>query len=183
MNPDHKTYERYGNFIINRSESLGTGSYGYVWKGYLIGPNQVLEPVAIKEFYNDKNNFNEIQTLQILNHPNIVKYIDYKNSGTSVFMVMELCEGGTLDDLLQSLDILETDRLINLYSQVVRGIKFMYEKKILHRDIKPSNLLVKKNTIKIADFGTSKMNMSNELKTLVGTPLFFSPELFSVKEG
>lgn len=154
-----------------------------MWKGYLIGPNQVLEPVAIKEFYNDKNNFNEIQTLQILNHPNIVKYIDYKNSGTSVFMVMELCEGGTLDDLLQSLDILETDRLINLYSQVVRGIKFMYEKKILHRDIKPSNLLVKKNTIKIADFGTSKMNMSNELKTLVGTPLFFSPELFSVKEG
>lgn len=98
-------------------------------------------------------------------------------------MVMELCEGGTLDDLLQSMEVVDESRLVQLYSQIVRGIKFMYNKKILHRDIKPSNLLVKHNTIKIADFGTSKMNSSNELKTLVGTPLFFSPELFSVKEG
>ena len=34
----------------------------------------------------------------------------------------------------------------------------MYEKKILHRDIKPSNILIKDNTVKIADFGTSKLN-------------------------
>lgn len=62
----------------------------------------------------------------------------------------------------------------------------MYEKKIIHRDIKPSNILVNKyNIIKIADFGTSKMGGSSEakLKTLVGTPLFFSPELFEMSFG
>lgn len=72
----------------------------------------------------------------------------------------------------------DTQKIISLYSQIISGIKFMYENKILHRDIKPSNLLVTKNkVIKIADFGTSKMNKSSELllKTLVGTPLFFSP--------
>ncbi len=72
----------------------------------------------------------------------------------------------------------DTQKIISLYSQIISGIKFMYENKILHRDIKPSNLLVTKNKIiKIADFGTSKMNKSSELllKTLVGTPLFFSP--------
>ncbi len=47
--------------------------------------------------------------------------------------------------------------LIMYYSQVIAGIKFMYEKNILHRDIKPSNILIKDNTVKIADFGTSKL--------------------------
>lgn len=69
-----------------------------------------------------------------------------------------------------------TDTVLGYYSQIVKGIKFMYDKNILHRDIKPSNILLKDNTIKIADFGTSKMKQENEMiRTLVGTPLFASP--------
>lgn len=64
----------------------------------------------------------------------------------------------------------------------------MYHKNILHRDIKPSNILItKKGIIKIADFGTSKINNNihnnYKLKTLVGTPLFFSPQLLSMSFG
>jgi serine/threonine protein kinase len=50
-----------------------------------------------------------------------------------------------------------TDQVIYYYSQIVKGMKFMYDKNILHRDLKPSNILLKDNKIKIADFGTSKM--------------------------
>lgn len=53
MSAKENAYERYGNFIINKSSSLGSGNYGNVWKGYLIGPNNTLEPVAIKESYNE----------------------------------------------------------------------------------------------------------------------------------
>lgn len=93
-------------------------------------------------------------------------------------MVMELCEKGTLDDLLYSQQTHNTSRAINIFSQILEGIKFMYGKKVLHRDLKPSNILVdSKGVIKIADFGTSKIHKSSEMKlrTLVGTPLFFSP--------
>jgi serine/threonine protein kinase len=76
-------------------------------------------------------------------------------------MVMELCESGTLEDLLFNMEEHDTEKIIGYYSQIVKGIKFMYDKKILHRDLKPSNLLVKKDKIKIADFGTSKMNKSS----------------------
>lgn len=78
-------------------------------------------------------------------------------------MVMQLCEGGTLQDLLMQFDEDEdlTDQVIYYYSQIVNGIKFMYEKNILHRDIKPSNILLKDNKIKIADFGTSKLKQEN----------------------
>lgn len=58
----------------------------------------------------------------------------------------------------------------------------MYNKKILHRDLKPQNILLKNNTIKIADFGTSKMNSSTILKTLAGTLLFSSPEMLQLHE-
>jgi serine/threonine protein kinase len=128
----------------------------------------------------------EIATLQVLKHPNIVRYRDYRISGNQVFMVMELCEGGTLDDLLYSLHTHDASTLIGLFSQIVAGVRFMYENNILHRDIKPSNILVtRRGVIKIADFGSSKMYRSSELmlKTLVGTPLFFSPELLQMSLG
>jgi serine/threonine protein kinase len=137
-----------------------------------------LESVAIKESAYDQKNIQEISTLQILTHPNIVRYIDYKISKDSLFLVMELCEGGTLEDLLMEFDDEEdlTDQVLYYYSQIVSGIRFMYEKNILHRDLKPSNILLKDNKIKIADFGTSKLKQENEMiRTLVGTTLFASP--------
>ncbi len=56
----------------------------------------------------------------------------------------------------------DSEKLIGYYQQILSGIQFMYDKKILHRDIKPSNLLVGRGgVIKIADFGTSKMDRSS----------------------
>lgn len=56
----------------------------------------------------------------------------------------------------------DSEKLIGIYQQILSGIRFMYDKKILHRDIKPSNLLVGRGgVIKIADFGTSKMDRSS----------------------
>jgi serine/threonine protein kinase len=77
-----------------------------------------------------------------------------------------------------------TSQVLHYYSQIVRGIRFMYEKNILHRDLKPSNILLKDGKIKIADFGTSKLKEENEMiKTLVGTPLFASPEILLLFAG
>lgn len=136
--------------------------------------------MAIKESVYDQQNIQEINTLQILTHPNIIRYIDYRMSGNSLFMVMELCEGGTLEDLLMTFRMDEdlTSQVMYYYSQIVKGIRFMYDKNILHRDLKPSNILIKDGKIKIADFGTSKLKEENEMiRTLVGTPLFASPEI------
>ena len=98
-------YDRYGDYIVDRRECLGSGTYGSVWRGFRLirtreGDDVQLEPVAIKESAYDQKNIQEISTLQILTHPNIVRYIDYKISKDSLFLVMELCEGGTLEDLL-----------------------------------------------------------------------------------
>lgn len=58
--------------------------------------------------------------------------------------------------------VLLQEYLLVVYRQIISGIKFMYSKKILHRDLKPSNILISKNNVvKIADFGTSKIDRNN----------------------
>lgn len=71
------------------------------------------------------------------------------------------------------------------YRQIVAAVRFMYSRSVLHRDIKPSNILVKGNIVKIADFGTAKFVEMGQLhhETLVGTPLFCSPEMLRVRLG
>ena len=86
-------YDRYGDYIVDRRHPLGSGTYGTVWKGYRLvrlkkGEEDHLETVAIKESMYDQKNIQEISTLQILNHPNIIRYIDYKISKESLFLVM-----------------------------------------------------------------------------------------------
>ena len=82
---------------------------------------------------------------------------------------MELCEGGTLEDLLMEFNEEEnwTDQVIYYYSQIVKGMKFMYDKNILHRDLKPSNILLnKKCDVKICDFGLGRgFEVEDEIKT------------------
>lgn len=86
-------YDRYGDYIVDRRESLGAGTFGAVWRGFRIihgreGEEDYLESVAIKESAYDTKNIQEISTLQILTHPNIVRYIDYKISKDNLFLVM-----------------------------------------------------------------------------------------------
>lgn len=86
-------FDRYGDYIVDRRESLGSGTYGTVWRGYRIlqereGAEDYLEAVAIKESAYDLKNIQEISTLQILSHPNIIRYIDYKISKDSLYLVM-----------------------------------------------------------------------------------------------
>lgn len=67
----------------------------------------------------------------------------------------------------------------NFFVQMVKGYHHMRQKGYIHRDLKPANLLLRKNTIKIADFGFSKVSLNNspiKERFNVGSPLYMSPE-------
>lgn len=62
--------------------------------------------------------------------------------------------------------------------EILKGYKYLYDKKIVHRDLKPSNILMKRGKPKISDFGFGKILENFEtdvLKTLAGTPRYMSP--------
>ncbi|EKX52687.1 hypothetical protein GUITHDRAFT_64962 [Guillardia theta CCMP2712] len=96
-------------------------------------------------------------------HSNIIQFYGVQQMPDKVFIFMEYCPEGTLDDLIKSLSgnmkqgqpciVLKTAR--NYTRQIVCGLKHLHERKIVHRDLKPTNILLSGNgaKVKIADMG------------------------------
>ena len=124
-----------------------------------------------------------------MNHPNIVKQYeiikDERNS--KLYIVMEYCDSEDLEKLISKYKFhkqLVDEKLIwNILIQILRALNYIHnEKKIVHRDIKPSNIFLdKSNNIKLGDFGLSKKFYNEYSNTIIGTPIYMSPELLERK--
>ena len=106
----------------------------------------------------------EINTLQVLDHPNIVKILDaypYVVDGKHVTVLeMEWLKGRDLQRYIEDSypNGLNTNEVKEIALQVLKGLKYAHEQNILHLDIKPSNLFKQTNgTVKIIDFGIAKV--------------------------
>ncbi|MGB1257579.1 MAG: serine/threonine-protein kinase, partial [Thiolinea sp.] len=126
------------------------------------------------------NFLNEGQIVAKLNHQNIVQIYDMKISGDICYMSMEYLDDGTLKDKLKH-HKLSVEESIYILQQVGAGLNHAHNHNYIHRDIKPANILFKSDgSIKLADFGISKLqNISGDL-TLIGlspgTPSYMCPE-------
>ena len=124
-----------------------------------------------------------------MNHPNIVKQYetinDVKNS--KLYIVMEYCDGEDLEKLILQKKFykqyLNEELIWDILFQTLRALNYIHnEKKILHRDIKPSNIFIDKDfNIKLGDFGLSKKFYNEYSNTIIGTPIYMSPELLERK--
>ena len=152
-----------------------------------------------------KNIFdNYYYALNDTNHPNIVKLIDKKETSKDVYLVLEYCNGGNLEDFSEKYfkenkKPLTEEIVQYIMRQVINTLKYLHQKKIIFRNIKPSKLLInyeneedKKNNnimkgkIKIADFAFSKHLEKGEFSNLLeetGNPVFIPPEIIFEENG
>ncbi|ARF11106.1 serine/threonine protein kinase [Hokovirus HKV1] len=194
------------SFIINRKYKifkdniLGKGAFGKVYKGIYVGPsNQLMTQgmdIAIKEMSQTNiNNLpkmngtpNEIMIIKKLvgkKHLNVVTFYDVVEFEDYTYIVMELCENGSLSSLLYDLKYKNNTTLNSsfvkfYFSQIISGMLFLHSLNIMHRDLKPENILLtnKKSTLKIVDFGLAKyLENDNLTTTMCGSPQYMAPEL------
>lgn len=176
---------------------LGAGGVGVVYRAEHTG---LRRPVALKVLRHGfeenphlRRRFErEARLLSQLSHPNVVALTDYGIADGLPYLVMELLEGRTLEDLLE-MDGPPAPRVaIEIVRAVVRGLAFAHDRNVLHRDLKPGNVFLQAlpddpHHVKLLDFGLAKLlvdeeNTSGEEPTLtkagtiVGTPAYMSPE-------
>ncbi|XP_042638379.1 serine/threonine-protein kinase Nek4 [Orycteropus afer afer] len=129
----------------------------------------------------------EAQLLSQLKHPNIVTYKESWEGGDGLlYIVMGFCEGGDLYRKLkeQKGQLLPESQVVEWFVQIAMALQYLHEKHILHRDLKTQNVfLTRTNIIKVGDLGIARVleNHCDMASTLIGTPYYMSPELFSNK--
>ena len=169
---------------IKRSElkfgrELGEGGFGTV---YLATWRQ--REVAVKKLHTIQTR--EMEIMPKLDHPNIIKLFGVVDEVPDRFLVMELCEGGSVRQYLNDYhgNRLPFEQFCDWVIQAALPIKYLNEMKIVHKDIKTPNYLITADgtcsTLKLGDFGLARKvinTMSNATST--ASYAWMAPELFT----
>ncbi|WP_317987871.1 protein kinase domain-containing protein [Hyalangium gracile] len=169
---------------------IGSGGMGEVYLGEQVSLGR---KVAIKVLHHDlhlqpgmSERFKrEARLLSAVEHPAVVRIIDFGESGDSACLVMELVEGDSLFELLRS-GPLAPARALTVLHQLAEGLAAIHDKGIIHRDIKPENVFLTRTArgeqARLLDFGIARLiepeadsNVS-QVGVVLGTPEYLSPE-------
>ena len=176
---------------------LGVGTYGQV---FLVQNKYTKEYFAMKEIpktsedlLSDNEIMDEIEILKNLDHPDIVRIIEFYNTETSYYLINEYCKYGELYEQVKN-EFSETQIAV-MFRQILSGIAYLHSNNIIHRDLKLENILIndieKSITtnedlflVKIIDFGTAKIFDKNKMpRAIVGSIYYIAPEVILKKYG
>lgn len=170
---------------------IGKGSYGEVTlqRHKKDRKQYVLKRINLKKASKREQHAaeQEAKLLSKLKHPNIVTYKDsFQGKDGYLHIAMQFCEGGDLYTKLKEQKgvPLEERQVVEWFVQIAMALQYMHERNILHRDLKTQNIfLTKSKIIKVGDLGIARVleSSSDMATTLIGTPYYMSPELFSNK--
>jgi len=166
------------------NEILGQGYFAVVKVGKDLKTGEEVAVKFVKKSLVEREETlaNEIDILGAIHHPNVVGLRAIFDTEETLFIVMDLMKGGELyEEIVRRKTFSEKDAS-RIMSQLFSALAYLHEKGIVHRDLKLENLLLVKEadadlTIKLADFGLSKLYSGKALQTACGTPFYVAPDI------
>lgn len=187
------------------NNELGKGSYGRVQLAKLKGTSvkraiKIIEKAKVSNVERFKL---EVEIMMKLDHPNILRLMDYFEDPKYVYLVLELCTGGELFDRIISNKYYNEEDARVIFRQIMTALHYCHINGVVHRDLKPENFIMISQkdpfTLKIIDFGLSRtFNQADKalnditpddnakkrktravLKTKAGTPFYIAPEVLT----
>lgn len=167
---------------------LGQGSFAKVYEGHdkrnkmsvaikVIDKRKVLEPKRRALIQT------EINILSKMKHRNIGEFYRLIEDHKRLFIVMQLCGSLTLNHFCRQFNgkRLNEEQSYAVFSQIVKGVKYMHDHNVAHRDLKLTNILIDEEyTVKIIDFGFA-CEANERHKMYCGTPSYMAPEIVEKK--
>ncbi|KAI5122647.1 hypothetical protein M0805_007910 [Coniferiporia weirii] len=184
-----RSIPKFGPYLL--LQTLGEGEFGKVKLGL---HSQWGEEVAVKLIR--RGNIDtavrmskverEIEVLRTIKHPNIVRLYDVIETDKYIGIILEYASGGELFDHILAHRYLKERDACKLFAQLISGVWYIHQKKIVHRDLKLENLLLDRHrNVIITDFGFANRfeHRSDDLmQTSCGSPCYAAPELV-ISEG
>lgn len=182
LNPGDNFNSRY--IIKNK---LGSGAMGdvYLANDELLNNQEIVIKFLKAEVATDEKQLQrfiqEVQLTRKVNHKNVVRTFDIGNVDNQLYFTMELANGQTLKELIESDHKLKLEDALNIVKEIINGLDAIHLKGIIHRDLKPANIIITDdNDVKIMDFGIAR-SVSSEITAqneIIGTSKYLAPEIW-----
>jgi serine/threonine protein kinase len=167
---------------------LGEGGFATVYLGEHIhlGTLAALKLLHLSFSPEDGELFRkEARLIARLEHPHIVRVLEYDVQAGTPFLVMSFAPGGTLRSVHPKGTVLPLPTVVDYVAQVAEALQYAHDRGIIHRDVKPENLLVgARQEVLLGDFGIAVLTQrsrSVSTQEVVGTAAYMAPEQFRGK--
>ena len=178
--------------IYIKKKLLGSGAFGEVW---LVHHKELDRDFAMKIIKKRKNKSNEekeilseIEILKKLDHPKILKIIDFYSKVKKYYIITEYCPEGELFNEIIKVGRFDEGQTAFIINQILKAISYCHRNQIIHRDIKPENIMITKREkngclqVKLIDFGTAKIFERGVAENrYVGSSYYMAPEVLKRK--
>jgi eukaryotic-like serine/threonine-protein kinase len=162
---------------------LGAGAFAEVYLGEHIHLKTLKAVKVLHTVLADDNTegfLREAQIIASLNHPHIVRVLDFEIENHTPFLIMDYFTQGNMRRPYPKGSQIPLASVASYLKQIASALQYAHEQKIIHRDIKPENILVdQQHALAISDFGTALMSQSSRHHTtqeIAGTAAYMAPE-------
>jgi eukaryotic-like serine/threonine-protein kinase len=172
----------FNNFVL--VETLGIGGMGTVYKARDTLLDRLVALKLLRKDLGEETDYGkrlqqEARVAASINHPNVVQVFSSGKDHEQFYLVMELVDHGSLDDLIEQRKRLPEEQVLEAGIQVAKGLRAAHAKGLIHRDVKPANILfADEHTAKIGDFGLAGVaaETAETRGEIWGTPYYVAPE-------